>query len=102
MPRKLIVSILMAILLLTSFASLGASKAKLGYGLVGWWLFDEGSGTAGFLAAALGVEQDGATSSHPNGRSAEEACYREILADQYESPQPILDLVAHWNPQLQA
>jgi asparagine synthase (glutamine-hydrolysing) len=64
--------------------------------------FDEGSGAAGFLAAALGVEQDGATSSHPNGRSAEEACYREILADQYESPQPILDLVAHWNPQLQA
>lgn len=64
--------------------------------------FDEGSGTAGFLAAALGVEQDGATSSHPNGRSAEEACYREILADQYDSPQPILDLVAHWNPQLQA
>ncbi|MCK4866668.1 MAG: asparagine synthetase B, partial [Alphaproteobacteria bacterium] len=64
--------------------------------------FDEGSGTAGFLAAALGVEQDGANSSHPNGRSAEEARYREILSDQYESPQAILDLVAHWDPQLQA
>lgn len=63
--------------------------------------FDEGSGTAGFLAAALGAEQDGATPPHPNGRSAEEASYRKILADQYESPQPILDLVAHWNPQLQ-
>jgi len=64
--------------------------------------FDEGSGTAGFLAAALGAEQDGATPPHPEGRSAEEASYRKILAGQYESPQPILDLVAHWNPQLQA
>ncbi|MCK5375846.1 MAG: asparagine synthase B [Acidobacteria bacterium] len=64
--------------------------------------FDEGSGTAGFLAAALGAEQDDATPPHPNGRSAEEASYRKILADQYDSPQPILDLVAHWNPQLHA
>ncbi len=64
--------------------------------------FDEGSGTAGFLAAALGVEQNGATPPHANGRSAEETSYRDILVDQYESPQPILDLVAHWNPQLNA
>jgi asparagine synthase (glutamine-hydrolysing) len=64
--------------------------------------FDEGSGTAGFLAATLGAEQDGTTPPHPNGRSAEEVSYRRILADQYDSPQPILDLVAHWNPQLHA
>lgn len=64
--------------------------------------FDEGSGAAGFLETALGAARDGATAARRHGRSAEEARYRKILADQYESPQPILDLVAHWNPQLQA
>lgn len=64
--------------------------------------FDEGSGAASFLETALGPARDGPTPLRRDSRSAEEARYREILADQYESPQPILDLVAHWNPKLNA
>lgn len=59
--------------------------------------FDQGSGVADYvirevdrLAREAGVPQGGA-------RSAEEAYYRTLLAEAYETPQPILDLVDHWD-----
>lgn len=59
--------------------------------------FDQGSGVADYvirevdrLAREAGVSMDGA-------RSAEEAYYRALLADAYDTPQPVLDLVDHWD-----
>ena len=62
--------------------------------------FDQGSGVAGFIVGAAdrlaeesGIEIDGA-------RSREEAYYRSVLADACETPQPVLDLVSHWDTRI--
>ena len=64
--------------------------------------FDQGSGVADYViheidrrAREAGVSIDGA-------RSAEEAYYRSLLAEACETPQPILDLVDHWDTRIPA
>ncbi|MEQ8655094.1 MAG: asparagine synthase B [Kiloniellales bacterium] len=59
--------------------------------------FDQGSGVADYaiqeierLAQNSGVARDGV-------RSAEEAYYRALLADSFDNPQLVLDLVSHWD-----
>ena len=59
--------------------------------------FDQGSGVAdyaireiGRLAREKGVSADGA-------RSSEEAYYRALLAEAFDAPQQVLDLVEHWD-----
>jgi len=52
--------------------------------------FDEGSGTADLLSAVADRAYIG------GGRDAEEIWYRQLLSDQFETPEPILNVVAHW------
>ncbi len=52
--------------------------------------FDQGSGFADLLAA-------GAAAASGDDAGAEEQIYRDILADQYDAPGAVLDLVSHWN-----
>ena len=52
--------------------------------------FDEGSGTAELLSATARRATLG------GGNDAEQIWYRQLLCDQFETPEPILSLVAHW------
>lgn len=63
--------------------------------------FDQGSGVADLLMAvapsmACDIEDSRGVAA-PNGRGAEEACYGRLLAQSYDDPAPVFDLVAHWD-----
>lgn len=64
--------------------------------------FDEGSGMADFLGR-VGHDLAGRVLGADGGehlraaRSREESCYRALLAEAFDEPAPVLDLVAHWN-----
>ena len=63
--------------------------------------FDEGSGMSDMLARTAGRE-GGLTVLDPDKghamgcRSREESFYRKLLADGFDDPEPVLNLVAHW------
>lgn len=62
--------------------------------------FDEGSGIAALMAELASSDAVTALTSEPiqpqDGESAEQALYRTLLAQQFDEPAPVLNLVAHW------
>ena len=56
--------------------------------------FDQGSGFADMLQAAVADRQAAAADGT---RSPEEATYRSLLSSQFDDPEPVLGLVAHWD-----
>ena len=63
--------------------------------------FDEGSGIAGLMAElatseAATLALNRLPADKPNNDSAEQALYRALLAQHFDDPEPVLNLVAHW------
>jgi asparagine synthase (glutamine-hydrolysing) len=68
--------------------------------------FDEGSGIADLMAhlcsskvTALSLQPSPSPLPEPEstGESTEQALYRALLAQHFDNPAPVLDLVAHWS-----
>jgi len=62
--------------------------------------FDQGSGVAGFIVGAASRLAEEGGIAVDGTRSREEAYYRALLAEACETPQPVLDLVSHWDTRI--
>jgi asparagine synthase (glutamine-hydrolysing) len=56
--------------------------------------FDEGSGIAGLMSGQ--TTDQSATLKCDSAHSPEQAYYRDLLVQNFDDPQPVLNLVAHW------
>jgi len=64
--------------------------------------FDQGSGVADDVIHEIDRRAREADVPIDGARSTEEAYYRSLLAESCETPQPILDLVNHWDTRIHA